>query len=97
MKDNIWSILGFLTSLTLFFQAQQVGIINEDYKYIVVNLDFHSFDLEEFKYSEANITSFRMFSPEKPQVKELMENLGYTYMSEGFQNGLFAKILKKTL
>ena len=82
--------------MPLFLQAQQVGIINEDYRYIVVNLDFHSFDLEEFKYSEANITSFRMFSPEKPQVKELMENLGYTFMDEGFQNGLFIQILKKT-
>lgn len=88
--------MAFFISLPLFLQAQQVGIINEDYRYIVVNLDFHSFDLEEFKYSEANITSFRMFSPEKPQVKELMENLGYTFMDEGFQNGLFIQILKKT-
>lgn len=75
--------------VTFELQAQQIGIINEDYKYIIANLDFHSFDLEEFKYSEANITSLRIFSPEKPQVKELMEKLGYTFVSEGFQNGKF--------
>ncbi|XP_073816653.1 glutamate receptor ionotropic, kainate 2-like [Musca autumnalis] len=68
-------------------QAQQVGIINEDFKYIIGNLDFHSFDLEEFKYSESNITSLRMFSPENPIAQQIMTKLEYPSIKEGFQNG----------
>uniref|UniRef100_A0A1I8NN53 Glutamate receptor ionotropic, kainate 2 n=1 Tax=Stomoxys calcitrans TaxID=35570 RepID=A0A1I8NN53_STOCA len=58
-------------------QAQQVGIMNEDYTYIIGNLDFHTFDLEEYKYSDANITGFRMFSAQKPEVQNLMREMGY--------------------
>lgn len=68
-------------------QAQQVGIINEDYSYIIGNLDFHAFDLEEYKYSEANITSLRMFSPEKMAVKELMQKMDYNNDPDDFRNG----------
>lgn len=66
-----------------------MGIINEDYSYIIGNLDFHSFDLEEYKYSEANITSLRLFSPEKMAVKEIMQKIGYTNEQEDFRNGLY--------
>lgn len=34
-------------------------------------------DLEEFKYSEVNITTFRMFSPQQPEVRKLITELGY--------------------
>ena len=51
--------------------------MNEDYKYIIGNLDFHTFDLEEYKYSEANITGFRLFSTDKPEVQNLMLELGF--------------------
>ncbi|XP_037952782.1 glutamate receptor ionotropic, kainate 2-like [Teleopsis dalmanni] len=68
-------------------QAQQVGIINESYNYIIGNLDFHSFDLEEYKYSEANITSFRMFSPEQPNMQNLLNSIDYTDVEEIFRNG----------
>lgn len=51
--------------------------MNEDYTYIIGNLDFHTFDLEEYKYSDANITGFRMFSAEKPEVQNLMREMGY--------------------
>lgn len=69
------------------FQAQQVGIINEDYKYIIANLDFHAFDLEEYKYTEANITSFRLFSPEQKPIQEIMEKMGHKSSSEDLRNG----------
>jgi len=77
------------TYITIYvcLQAQQVGIINEDYSYIIGNLDFHSFDLEEYKYSEANITSLRLFSPEKMAVKELMLKLGYNIEQDENRNG----------
>ncbi|KAL9893323.1 glutamate receptor ionotropic, kainate 2-like isoform 2-T2 [Glossina fuscipes fuscipes] len=86
--DNYIVVVGSSETMPEFLrQAQQVGIINEDYKYIIGNLDFHSFDLDEYKYSEANITSLRMFSPEKLRVKELMLKLGYMYALDEFQNG----------
>ncbi|KAL9893324.1 glutamate receptor ionotropic, kainate 2-like isoform 1-T1 [Glossina fuscipes fuscipes] len=76
--DNRILIVGSTQSVAeLLKQAQQVGIMNEDYKYIIGNLDFHTFDLEEYKYSEANITGMRMFSAEQSEVRNLMQNLGY--------------------
>lgn len=60
-------------------KAQQIGIIHEDYKYIFSNLDLHTLDLEDYKHSEANITGLRMFSPEQPEVKDLISALGYTH------------------
>lgn len=59
----------------LLRQAQQVGIMNEDYTYLVGNLDLHTYELEEYKYSEANITGIRMFDPEKKEVRDLIETL----------------------
>lgn len=59
----------------LLRQAQQVGIMNEDYTYLVGNLDLHTYELEEYKYSEANITGIRMFDPEKREVRDLIETL----------------------
>lgn len=66
-----------LIAKLLIIQAQQVGIMNEDYTYIIGNLDFHTFDLEEYKYSEANITGFRLFSTEKPEIQNLMLELDF--------------------
>ncbi|KAH8409836.1 hypothetical protein KR222_009343, partial [Zaprionus bogoriensis] len=59
----------------LLRQAQQVGIMNEDYTYLVGNLDLHTYELEEYKYSEANITGIRMFDPDKQEVRELIATL----------------------
>jgi len=59
----------------LLRQAQQVGIMNEDYTYVIGNLDLHTFELEEYKYSEANITGIRMFSPDQEEVRDLVEKL----------------------
>ncbi|KAH8409835.1 hypothetical protein KR222_009321, partial [Zaprionus bogoriensis] len=87
-QDNRIVVVGSTDTIPEFLnQAQQVGIINEDYNFIIGNLDFHSFDLEEYKYSEANITSLRLFSPEKMAVKELLEKIGYGNEQEDFRNG----------
>ncbi|XP_034489026.1 glutamate receptor ionotropic, kainate 2 [Drosophila innubila] len=87
-QDNRIVVVGSTETMPEFLnQAQQVGIINEDYSYIIGNLDFHSFDLEEYKYSEANITSLRLFSPEKMAVKELMQKVGYNIEQDEHRNG----------
>ncbi|XP_055851575.1 glutamate receptor ionotropic, kainate 2-like [Episyrphus balteatus] len=76
--DSYVVIVGSVETLPeVLRQAQQVGIITEDYSYIIGSLDLQAIDLEEFKYSEVNITSIRMFSPEQPEVKKLITALGY--------------------
>ncbi|XP_053947504.1 glutamate receptor ionotropic, kainate 2 isoform X2 [Anastrepha ludens] len=86
--DNQIVVVGSSDTMPEFLrQALQVGIINEDYKYIIGNLDFHAFDLEEFKYTEANITSFRMFSPEQSAIQRIMEKMGYISTPEDLRNG----------
>lgn len=75
-EDSRIVVVGSTTGVAeLLRQAQQVGIMNEDYTYIVGNLNLHTFDLEEYKYSEANITGIRMFSPDQEEVRDLMEKL----------------------
>ncbi|XP_054091991.1 glutamate receptor ionotropic, kainate 2 isoform X3 [Zeugodacus cucurbitae] len=86
--DNCIVVTGSSDTMPEFLkQAQQVGIINKDYKYIIANLDFHAFDLEEYKYTEANITSFRLFSPEQKAVQEILEKMGQKSSSENLRNG----------
>ncbi|XP_067619820.1 glutamate receptor ionotropic, kainate 2-like isoform X2 [Eurosta solidaginis] len=86
--DNRIVVVGSTDTMPeLLRQAQQVGIINEDYKYIIGNLDFHSFDLEEYKYTEANITSFRMFSPEQTVIQGITDKMGYNSAAEDLRNG----------
>jgi len=75
-EDSRIVVVGSTTGVAeLLRQAQQVGIMNEDYTYIIGNLNLHTFDLEEYKYSEANITGIRMFSPDQEEVRDLMEKL----------------------
>ncbi|XP_055907858.1 glutamate receptor ionotropic, kainate 2-like [Eupeodes corollae] len=76
--DSNVVIVGSTQSLPeVLRQAKQVGIITEDYNYIIGNLDLQTIDLEEFRHSEANITSFRMFSPDQPEIRLLIQELGY--------------------
>lgn len=75
-EDSRIVVVGSTTGVAeLLRQAQQVGIMNEDYTYIIGNLNLHTFDLEEYNYSEANITGIRMFSPDQEEVRDLMEKL----------------------
>ncbi|CAD6992159.1 unnamed protein product [Ceratitis capitata] len=77
-EDGQIVVVGSTLSVAeLLRQAQQVGIVNDKYSYIIGNLDFHTFDLEEYKYSEANITGIRLFSPNEFVVQDLKTQLGY--------------------
>nr|WJJ63363.1 glutamate receptor ionotropic 5 [Pachyrhinus yasumatsui] len=49
-------------------QAQQIGIMTDNYKYIITNLDLGIIDLEPFQYGGANITGIRLFDPENEKV-----------------------------
>lgn len=75
-EDNRIVVVGSTEGVAeLLRQAQQVGIMNEDYTYVVGNLDLHTFELEEYRYSEVNITGIRMFSPDQEEVRDLVEKL----------------------
>lgn len=40
-------------------QAQQVGLLTNQYNYIILNLDLHTIDLGPYLHSETNITGVR--------------------------------------
>lgn len=88
-EDNRIVVVGSTEGVAeLLRQAQQVGIMNEDYTYLVGNLDLHTYELEEYKYSEANITGIRMFDPDKKEVRDLIETLQHELgESEPTNNG----------
>lgn len=50
-------------------QAQQVGLMTDQHKFIITSLDMHTIDLEPFQYSGTNITGLRLISPNDELVK----------------------------
>ncbi|KFM81343.1 Glutamate receptor, ionotropic kainate 2, partial [Stegodyphus mimosarum] len=52
--------------------AQQVGMMTEDQKYLIVSLDLHTIDMEDFQHTKANITSFRLVQDEMPDFQNIM-------------------------
>ena len=45
--------------------------------------DLHMVNLEEFKYGGTNLTAFRLLDPEKPEVKQVVEDWIYGEMRYG--------------
>ena len=54
-------------------QAQQVGLLTDQFQFIITSLDMHTIDLEPFQHSGTNITGARMISPDDPFVKEITD------------------------
>ncbi|XP_047363593.1 glutamate receptor ionotropic, kainate 2-like isoform X4 [Vespa velutina] len=54
-------------------QAQQVGIMSDQYQVIVTSLDLQTLDLEPYSYSGVNFTGFRLINPEDPTMTEIFE------------------------
>ncbi|KAM8707036.1 hypothetical protein ACLKA7_011186 [Drosophila subpalustris] len=83
--DDSFVVVGSMETLPEFFkQAQQVGLLTSDYRYIIGNLDWHTMDLEPYQHADSNITGLRLVSPESEQVQEVAKAL---YESEEpFQN-----------
>ncbi|XP_037948866.1 glutamate receptor ionotropic, kainate 2-like isoform X1 [Teleopsis dalmanni] len=74
--ETSFVVVGAVDTLPeLFKQAQQVGLMTGDYRYIVGNLDFQTMDLEPFQHGDTNITSFRLISPENDNVFEVSKAL----------------------
>lgn len=49
---------------TILTHAQQVGLMTDVHHFIITSLDMHTVDMEAFKYCGANITGFRLVSPD---------------------------------
>lgn len=56
-------------------QAQQIGALGKDFNYIVTNLDFHTLDLEPYRYSGTNMTGLRLVRPDSPLVQAAVEQM----------------------
>lgn len=63
-------------------QAQQVGLLTEEHQFIITSLDLHTIDLEPYQHSGANITGFRLISPDNPQVREIGDFFASQYREE---------------
>ena len=56
-------------------QCQQVGLISQDYYFLLTSLDGHTVDLEDFKYGGTNITAFRMVNMDTPETQNIMYSI----------------------
>ncbi|XP_053945127.1 glutamate receptor ionotropic, kainate 2 isoform X1 [Anastrepha ludens] len=83
--DYSFVVVGSTETLPEFFkQAQQVGLMTNDYRYIIGNLDLQTMDLEPFQHGDTNITGIRLVSPDTESVEELAKALYET--DNPFQN-----------
>lgn len=55
-------------------QAQQVGLMTDNHKFIITNPDLHTLDLEPYQYSGSNITGIRLVDPEDFRVKQITDH-----------------------
>lgn len=69
----------FLTSCLRFFdeQAQQVGIMTEEYSFLITSIDTTNLDLEDFFYSGAKITTFRLVEDSNQELVSLLQDWEY--------------------
>ncbi|KAK3923037.1 Glutamate receptor ionotropic, kainate 2 [Frankliniella fusca] len=76
LRDNVKNIIidcGIDTLSEALRQAQQIGVMGKDFNYIISNLDFHTLDLEPYRYSGTNMTGLRIVRPHSPLVQSAVE------------------------
>ncbi|CAH0553020.1 unnamed protein product [Brassicogethes aeneus] len=71
-------------------QAQQVGMMTDNYHFIIANLDMHTIDISPYQYAGTNITGLRIVNPNSPDVirhtKEIQKLIiPSTNFNENFQ------------
>ena len=64
-------------------QAQQIGMVSEDYYYLLTSLDAHTVDLSSFKYGGTNFTAFRMIDTNKMEVKSVIHDIVSKEIAQG--------------
>nr|XP_022910624.1 glutamate receptor ionotropic, kainate 1-like [Onthophagus taurus] len=74
--DTHFVLICSVETLEKFFkQAQQVGLLVENYHYFIYNFDIQTIDMETYQYAGSNITSIRFFDPNSPKVFEFEQEL----------------------
>ncbi|CAM1305345.1 Uncharacterised protein g4013 [Pycnogonum litorale] len=58
-----------------FKQAQQVGLMNDHNSYIITNLDSHTVNMDDFKHSQTNLTSFRLIDSNNMMARRVQSDL----------------------
>lgn len=66
----------------ILVQAQQVGIITNEYSFIITSLDMHAQNMVPFQYSSTNITGMRLVIPNDPFVNETMIQIAEYFYKE---------------
>ncbi|XP_047735944.1 glutamate receptor ionotropic, kainate 2-like isoform X1 [Hyalella azteca] len=64
-------------------QAAQIGLMSEYHSYFITSLDLHLVNMDDFKYSGANITSLRLVDPNKPEAVQFVEEWKYGELRYG--------------
>ena len=66
----------------IFKQADEIGLINEYYNYLVTNLDVERLELAPFKGQKVNITGFRITDMTNPYLGDFVN-----YWNEKYGSG----------
>ena len=56
-------------------QMQQVGMLTQQYRYLITTLDAHTIDLQPYQFSDTNITTIRIIRPDNPSLKNFTDYL----------------------
>lgn len=73
----------------ILLQAQEVGMITEDYHFIISSLDMHTLDLEQFQYGEVVISGLRMIMTNNPMVEKVMSYFTTQHLKHASENDVF--------
>ncbi|KAK4883093.1 hypothetical protein RN001_006412 [Aquatica leii] len=70
-------------------QAQQVGIMTDEYYFFITSLDMSTIDLTPYQYSGATITGIRIINPEDSRVIEISQRLQQLRSNNGLKPEAF--------
>lgn len=59
-------------ALRVLDAAQRVGLLAERHSYVLLSLELHTAALGEYSYGGANVTAFRLFDTDAPEVRAAM-------------------------
>ncbi|XP_037082452.1 glutamate receptor ionotropic, kainate 2-like, partial [Pollicipes pollicipes] len=58
----------------LLEQAQEIGMMNQYFSYLLTSLDVHTVDLDDFRYLGTNITALRLVDPDQPTASQVLRH-----------------------
>ncbi|CAB3386125.1 Hypothetical predicted protein [Cloeon dipterum] len=64
-------------------QAKEVKMMEDYQSYLVITMDLHIVDLEEFRYGRTNITSLRILDPTSQDVQNVVQDWIFGEMRRG--------------